>query len=314
MNERERFFTTMHHKEPDKVPHFELVFQLTKEVFGRSFYTNDDYDMAMTGIEKERMVHSNLELYTLVCEKYNWCACPMYYLYDEESNLESIKIARNQYFKEKIVTATFNGEGTFGIPDGNSMLDLSYAFFDRPDEMKKLAEEKCRKSIEWGSRQIEAGAELMIINTDYAFNANPFLSPAMFSEFVTPFLERIVRAFKQEGAYVILHTDGNIMPIMTDIASVGLHGIQSIDPQGGMDIARVKKEYGDKLVLMGNVKCSLLQTGTEEEIRESVRYAVLNSREGGGYIFSSSNCIFEGMPVENYHIMLDEYNRLNEMK
>jgi len=36
---------------------------------------------------------------------------------------------------------------------------------------------------------------------------------------------------------------------------------------------------------------------------------------GKPYIFSTSNCIFEGMPPEIYKIMLDEYNRiLNEAR
>jgi hypothetical protein len=33
---------------------------------------------------------------------------------------------------------------------------------------------------------------------------------------------------------------------------------------------------------------------------------------GKPYIFSTSNCIFDGMPCESYRIMLDEYRRLCE--
>jgi len=32
---------------------------------------------------------------------------------------------------------------------------------------------------------------------------------------------------------------------------------------------------------------------------------------GKRYIFSTSNCIFQGMPPESYRIMLDEYQRLS---
>ncbi len=31
---------------------------------------------------------------------------------------------------------------------------------------------------------------------------------------------------------------------------------------------------------------------------------------GKPYIFSTSNCIFNGMPTDSYRIMLDEYQRL----
>jgi hypothetical protein len=30
---------------------------------------------------------------------------------------------------------------------------------------------------------------------------------------------------------------------------------------------------------------------------------------GGCCIFSTSNCLFKGMPLENYRIMLDEYEK-----
>ena len=76
-----------------------------------------------------------------------------------------------------------------------------------------------------------------------------------------------------------------------------------------MDIAEVKREYGDRLVLMGNVRTALLQEVDEAPIREAVSYCMTHGKPGGGYIFSSSNCIFTGLPLESYHIMLDEYER-----
>lgn len=48
---------------------------------------------------------------------------------------------------------------------------------------------------------------------------------------------------------------------------------------------------------MGNVNCGLLQTGTEEEAAASVRYALKNGIPGGGYVFSTSNCVYTGMSL-----------------
>jgi uroporphyrinogen decarboxylase len=56
---------------------------------------------------------------------------------------------------------------------------------------------------------------------------------------------------------------------------------------------------------MGNVNCGLLQTGSEEEVVESARYALQHAMPGGGYIFSTSNCVYTGMPLERYELMLD---------
>jgi hypothetical protein len=43
--------------------------------------------------------------------------------------------------------------------------------------------------------------------------------------------------------------------------------------------------HGDAVCLMGNVNCGLIQTGTDEEVIESVRYALESGMPGGGYIF-----------------------------
>jgi uroporphyrinogen decarboxylase len=112
------------------------------------------------------------------------------------------------------------------------------------------------------------------------------------------------------GVKAILHSDGDLRLILDQLVSTGLDGYQSIDPQGSMDIAEVKRQYGRQLILMGNVQTSLLQEVDELRIRHSVRYAMTHGKPGGRYIFSTSNCIFKGMPLESYHIMLDEYEKL----
>ena len=83
------------------------------------------------------------------------------------------------------------------------------------------------------------------------------------------------------------------------------HALHSLDPQAGVDIAEVKRLYGDKVCLIGNVNCGLMDTGTEDEVRESCRYALRHGMPGGGFIFSTSNCIYTGMRLSRYELMLD---------
>jgi hypothetical protein len=41
-----------------------------------------------------------------------------------------------------------------------------------------------------------------------------------------------------------------------------------------VDLAEVKRRYGDRLRLVGYVNCGLLDSGSEADIKESVRYAL----------------------------------------
>jgi uroporphyrinogen decarboxylase len=49
----------------------------------------------------------------------------------------------------------------------------------------------------------------------------------------------------------------------------------------------------------------LLDSGSERDVIESTRYALQQGMPGGGYIFSTSNCVYTGMPLEKYELMLD---------
>ena len=108
---------------------------------------------------------------------------------------------------------------------------------------------------------------------------------------------------------MIKHTDGNVMPIIGQLVGCRPHALHSLDPQAGVDIAEVKRKYGREICLIGNVNCGLLQTGTEEEVIESARYALRYGMPGGGYIFSTSNCVYPGMPLERYELMIDVWRR-----
>lgn len=76
-----------------------------------------------------------------------------------------------------------------------------------------------------------------------------------------------------------------------------------------MDIAQVKRICGDHITPIGNVNCGLMDTGTDEEVVASARYALQNGMPGGRYIFSTSNCIYTGMRLERYELILDVLER-----
>jgi len=93
------------------------------------------------------------------------------------------------------------------------------------------------------------------------------------------------------------------MPIIDQIVACGPDALHSLDPQGGVDLAEVKRLYGDRVCLIGNVNCGLLQTGTDGECEADVRRALAQGMPGYGYIFSTSNCVYTGLPLQRYEFM-----------
>jgi uroporphyrinogen decarboxylase len=176
--------------------------------------------------------------------------------------------------------------------------------------MKDGAARRVDQALERGERFRRHGVlDGLALCADYCFNTGPFLSPAMFDEFVTPYLVRQVQALREMGFYYLKHTDGDIMPILDRLVECNPHALHSLDPQAGVDIAEVKRLVGDRVCLCGNVNCGLMDTGTDEEVIESARYALEHGMPGGGYVFCTSNCIYTGMRLARYELILDVWRR-----
>jgi uroporphyrinogen decarboxylase len=131
----------------------------------------------------------------------------------------------------------------------------------------------------------------------------------MFGEFILPYLAQLVAGYREMGFYIMKHTDGNIMPILDALVSTNPHALHSLDPQGGVDLGLVKRLVGDKVCLIGNVSCGLLDTGTDEQVVTDVRRALAQGAPGGGYVFGTSNCIYTGMPLRRYELMLNVWQQ-----
>lgn len=292
---------------PDKVPHFEMVFQIPEEAFGRSWPTKEQVSNA-TQKEREHLLEEHFEIWELIIDKYDWSAIQLPTSLFGHFDGQVIPEGKKR-LGDRVMIYDFNGWGTFWMPSGREMVEFYVKFYEEPEKTHAEAEKKAKASIELAKKQIDQGVDFIIINSDYGYNAGPFISPEMFSEFVTPYLADIVEKLHSLGTKAILHSDGDLRSILDQIVSTGIDGYQSIDPQGHMDIAKVKEQYGDRLILMGNVQTSILQDVNEELIRKSVDYCMTHGKPGGKYIFSTSNCLFSGMPLESYNIMLDEYNK-----
>jgi uroporphyrinogen decarboxylase len=77
-----------------------------------------------------------------------------------------------------------------------------------------------------------------------------------------------------------------------------------------MDLAEVKRRFGDRLCVVGNVDVDLLSRGSETDVRKVVASLTSEVSPGGGYILSSCNTISSSVRPENYRAMLETAREL----
>ncbi|MBN1901512.1 hypothetical protein JW926_09350 [Candidatus Sumerlaeota bacterium] len=315
MTHRERAITAITGGIPDFVPTFELVFHETERDFeGRTFF-GTPFEPPSTGMSYLDIVKYNARLYVDVARRYDHSI--IFVSGDLQSHelprqdpsssypqgvIDMIREIRNLTGDEYLVMC--HNDPTFMIPFGNAE-EFCLSLYAEPERVHENARRNVEMSFRDCDRLMAAGADGFILCSDYCTNQGPFIGPSMFHEFIAPYLKECVTEFKCRGAYVIKHTDGNIMPILDDLLASEPHAIHSLDPMAGVDIKVVKELCGDKVALCGNVHCAHLQTGTPEQIRDSAEYCLKWGKPGGGYVFCTSNCVFRGMPLVSYDLIHD---------
>ena len=309
MTERERFIRALKREKIEgHVPTFEMAFFLTMEAIGKVHPSHRNYfQWKQSSIkEKEAQLRDCAFCFTEIAKMYRHSAIfarpnPG----DFDSVVRLLQIIRETTGMEYYIC--MHGDPTLGIPNGDTMMDFSARLYDDPQGILAEQHAALDKMLDFAYRikQIDGGQLLdgFSLNSDYCFNANPFYPPDVFEELIVPVLSKVIKEYRNLGYYTVKHTDGNIMPIIDQLIDCAPDGLHSLDPQGGVDLKLLKQHYNDKVCLVGNVNCGLLQTGTDEEAAADVRRSLRDGMPGYGFIFSTSNCVYTGLDLDRYTMM-----------
>jgi len=302
MTGKQRMLEALAFRQPDRPPHFEVMFELEYEAFGTRFPDRHSW-AGLSGPGKDRQIAQCMDIYQKIVARYGWDALLVFWPWCDPDGIRAAKHA----FGDDLLIGGVVGGSIWSIESVTDWLQFAADLHERPEVLHEDARRRTETAIRGCDALAEAGADFIHVVNDIAFNSGTFISPVQFREFCIPYLAEQVAHIRSLGVIPFVHTDGNIMEVLDDYLSLGAACFQSVDPMAGMDIAEVKKLCHGKMALMGNVQCSLLQDGPLEAIRQSALYCLESASPGGGYIFGTSNTIFPGMPLENYEYMLSVY-------
>jgi uroporphyrinogen decarboxylase len=216
-------------------------------------------------------------------------------------------------FKGRKVITALGRDAFFNPAFLRGMANFLTDMIENPTLVHELIEVTLSHDIRAMQRVIQAGVDVIIFGDDYADKNATLMSPRHFKEFILPGLKRCVEAAHAAGAYVIKHTDGNIMPIIDMIIDTGIDGLNPIEPAAGMDIGLLKQRYGHRVALIGNIDCGyLLSQAPAEEVRRVTRETIRAAAPGGGYCLSSSNSIHSSVKPENFMAMIETWRECRD--
>jgi uroporphyrinogen decarboxylase len=212
--------------------------------------------------------------------------------------------------KDMFVFGQVGGPVTI-LDEALGMEDYMIAALESTSEIQFLSEAVLTFEAEKAKKLLDAGADAILVGDDIAFNSGPFLPPRVMRQVVYPLYRWLIAEIKRHrDVPVLLHSDGNLNPVLDDILASGFEGLHSLQPSAGMDIADIKLRYGKDLVLIGNIDLDYVMTmAPPSEVEEVVRRTIDTAAPGGGFILSTCNALIAAVPSANALAMYETAHR-----
>jgi uroporphyrinogen decarboxylase len=261
-------------KVPDRVPTFELEFQLTDELVGQDYLRQSQLD-GVSSRDRERLIRENAELIITIYEKLGHDAICLHHL--DEAGLCATAREIRRLVGDKFLLLV-HGDGTFAIPDGSHMLDFAYRMADEPEALHAQAWPVTgaigATSACWPAALTASSCAATTASTRGRF----FPRPVRRVHHAIPGPDH--RKHPRRGGFAIKHTDGNIMPILDQLVACRPHPCipwtdGRVDNSRGQTSGRPPGRPGRQRALRR------LQTGTDDDVIASARYAMTPGKPGG---------------------------------
>ena len=205
--------------------------------------------------------------------------------------------------------------GTFGY---YSMLrnwmgteGLSYMFYDDPSLVHDCLEFLTDFIIRLLAKAVrEIKFDFYYVHEDMAGKGGPLMGPGLFREFLLPHYKRFIGFLKSNGVEVVLvDTDGDHNVLIPIFLEAGVDGFGPIERAAGMDPVAIRKQYGQRVCMVGGVDKREIAKGPaaiDAELARSVRPII----DQGGFIPTVDHAVQPGVSLDDFKYYLDAKRKM----
>jgi uroporphyrinogen-III decarboxylase len=136
-----------------------------------------------------------------------------------------------------------------------------------------------------------------------------FIRPDLWAEMIQPHFKRLCDWIHAHTSWkTFLHSCGSVYHLLPHFIEAGVDILNPVQTSAAnMEPARLKREFGDRLVFWGG-GCDtqrVLGQARPDEVRAHVRERIATFAPGGGYVFNQVHNIQANVPAENIIAMFD---------
>ena len=157
-------------------------------------------------------------------------------------------------------------------------------------------------------RFVALGVDGGYFGDDYGAQKSTLFSPVLWRELIKPRLGRMFAVFRDAGLPVILHSDGDIWPILPDLVEIGLTCLNPVQPEV-LDHGRLYREFGHQLSFYGGISTqAVLPKVSAADVRAATAACIRDlAPDGTGLILGPSHRMQSDIPPANVAAMLEAF-------
>ncbi len=141
---------------------------------------------------------------------------------------------------------------------------------------------------------------------DMGFKGKPFMSPDMYMDIVFPAHKKTFDFAHSLDLPVIIHSCGFVEPLVPGLVEAGMDMLQAMEVKAGMDLVKLKKNFGDRIGFMGGLDVRTLVANDRNAIVEELEKKVPAAMKGGGYCLHSDHSIPDQVEYETYKYFVEK--------
>lgn len=312
MNGRERVRAVLNHRIPDRVPAFETVIDGRMVQYVLGIEGKNSWQLGLEqNIELHRKIGLDAVYLPFVWKPRDQMTGRMTPVDRVEKPYERLE-SRLEAMKGEV--KALHEAGLAAIAYTHGAFDVTYESLGYEHFMTLLYDEPgyIREAMdmfeEFSARVLEGfcrtGVDAVLIGDDVCYKTGLMISPKMFFPLWRPRTARLAAIVKEHGIPLEYHTDGALEPVMEALIEMGFDCVNPVDT-GANDIFSLKRRYGGRIALRGNIDLSgPLALGTPEQTFLEAREKLLGLKSGGNYVCSSSHSISDAVVPENYFALM----------
>lgn len=179
---------------------------------------------------------------------------------------------------------------------------------ERPEWCAYILDRLLERNLARATAGARAGVDWLLTGDDVANQNSLMFSLPMWRKFIKERWAKVyaaARAIKPD-IQIWYHSDGNITSIIPELIEIGVTILNPLQPEC-LDLVRLKKIYGEKLVFDGTIGTqSTMPFGTPDEVRQVVRERKKTLGYDGALILSPTHILEPEVPVENIEAFIEE--------